>query len=323
MVPPNLGTIRPILKTPYLLRLTGIVLLLFILTRVDLPDVWGQLQQCRLPVVVLAIVLILPQVAIRAYRWQGLMARSSIACPWRQSLVFYFKGIFIGLVTPGRLGEFAKGVFLKQSGIAAISRSLPSVLVDRFLDLVVLMTLALMALPHFERIPHADTFSALALGAMTALTALGLFWLAASRQLFVIAARFKSRLGANWSGTLDEFVTGCRALISKGLLVSLMWTVGGYAVFFLQTHAIGIALGLPADFMTIARVVSISILVGFIPITFAGLGTRDAVLIFLFGLADIDQASALSFAILYIFVNVICLGLISFFFWFCFPGQAK
>ena len=312
-----------IVKHRYLTKSIGIILLMVILTRVDLEDVGRQLQDCRLSLIALAIFLILPQVALRAYRWQALLARLSIRCPWWQSLNVYFAGIFIGLVTPGRLGELAKGVFLKQYGMASISRSLPSVLADRFMDLLVLMILAFLALPHFNLMPHAGKLSAVFFGLLTAAIALGLKWMMASRKLHVIAQKMKSRLKGNWSGSVDDFVTASRTLVSKGLLASLVWTIAGYAVFFLQTNTIGRALGLPADFMTIAMVVSISILVGFIPITFAGLGTRDAVLIILFGQAGVDQSAALSFAILYIFVNVICLGAISFIFWFCLPSQPK
>ena len=100
-----------------------------------------------------------------------------------------------------------------------------------------------------------------------------------------------------------------------------MWTVAGYAVFFIQTKTIGYALDMPADFMTIAMIVSLGILVGFIPVTFAGLGTRDAVLIYLFGQVGVGTAPALGFAILYIFVNVICLGIISSIFWFFLPQR--
>ncbi len=312
---------RPSLKHRYLIRSIGIVLLVVILLRVDLEDTWRQLQNCHPAAVVLAVFLILPQVALRACRWRGLMARLAIRCSWPQSLRFYFAGIFIGLVTPGRLGELAKGVFLKQYGMASIGRSLPSVLADRILDLLALVGLALLALPHFDLMPHAGRVSALVLGLMALIIALGLKWLKATNQLGVIGARIRNRLNNTWSGSLDEFVAGSRALITPGLVASLGWTLAGYAVFFIQTHIIGYALGLPADFMTIAMVVSISILVGFIPITFAGLGTRDAVLIFLFGQAGVSATAALGFAILYIFVNVICLGVISSVFWFFLPQR--
>ncbi|MGD8243153.1 MAG: lysylphosphatidylglycerol synthase transmembrane domain-containing protein, partial [Desulfobacterales bacterium] len=312
---------RPSLKYRYLIRSIGIVLLVVILTRVDLGDVGRQLQNCRPLAVVLAIFLIVPQVALRAYRWQGLMARLAIRCSWRQALIFYFTGIFVGLVTPGRLGELAKGVFLKQYGIASIGRSLPSVLADRILDLLVLMGLALLALPYLDLMPHAGKVSLLMLGLMAVFIALGLKWLTTSSQLSVFAVKIRKRLKTNWSGSLDDFVAGSRTLIAPGLWTSLVWTVAGYAVFFIQTTSIGYALGLPADFMTIAMVVSISILVGFIPITFAGLGTRDAVLIFLFGQTGVSETAALGFAILYIFVNVICLGIISSVFWFFLPQR--
>jgi uncharacterized membrane protein YbhN (UPF0104 family) len=68
-------------------------------------------------------------------------------------------------------------------------------------------------------------------------------------------------------------------------------------------------------------VTAVAILVGNVPITIAGLGTREATLLFLFGQYGIPAASVLSFAFWYNLVYIVCVGLISAFFWLRLPHR--
>ena len=311
----------PVFQNRYAIKSIGIVLLAIILWNVDLLAVVDHLKQCDPLPMALAVVLIVPQIALRAFRWKQLLRLQGIRCTWSQVLTIYFASTFAGLVTPGRLGEFAKGIFLKQQGAATIGYSLPSVLVDRMLDLFVLMAVALMALLQIGPIPHAGTLAIVAIVLLPSAAYIGMRWLGASDRLAKVASRLKRRLGHNWSGSLDDFVQGSRQLISIKLFVALGLTILSYAIYFLQTLLIGGAIGLPLGYIQIASVVAAGILVGYIPITIAGLGTREAVLIFFFGRLSVPATAALSFAFLYNLVYIACVGLICAGFWLKLPGR--
>jgi uncharacterized protein (TIRG00374 family) len=310
-----------ILKKRYFIKSIGILLLVVILFNVDLDEVIDHLRQCDPIPLVLAIMLIVPQVALRALRWQGLLVLQGVHCPWTRTLTFYFAAIFAGLVTPGRLGEFAKSVFLKQHGLATIGYSLPSVLADRVFDLVVLAAIALLALPRFALFPQAGVLAALGLALMAIITVAGLKWMGTTDRMILIAGRLKSRVGKNWSGSLDDFVRGARALVSARLVTAMLLTIASYGIYFTQTYLIGRAMGLPLDYTQIAMVVAAGILIGYVPITVAGLGTREAVLILLFGRLGIPTAGALSFAFLYNLVYIAGVGIISAGFWMKLPDR--
>jgi uncharacterized protein (TIRG00374 family) len=311
----------PDLKSRYALKSIGIVLLVVILFSVDLQAVAEHLKHCDPMPIALAIVLIVPQIAVRAFRWKQLLRWQGISCPWSQVLTIYFASTFAGLMTPGRLGEFAKGFFLKQQGAATFSYSLPSVLVDRMLDLLVLASLALIALPQFYHIPDAGALVIAAVLLLPAMVYGGLRWLGSSNRLAEVASRMKMRLGDNWSGSLDDFVQGSRRLITIKLFFPLGLTILSYGIYFIQTGLIGQAIGLPLGFVTIGMVVAVGILVGYIPITVAGLGTREATLIILFSRVGVPATGALSFAFLYNLVYIACVGLICAGFWLKLPGR--
>jgi len=54
--------------------------------------------------------------------------------------------IYLGLLTPGRLGEFAKVLYIKQHNITNTGRAFSSVLIDRLIDVYLFFVVAMIGL---------------------------------------------------------------------------------------------------------------------------------------------------------------------------------
>jgi len=176
-------------KRSFFIKTIGLIILVIILYLVDLTEVGRQLKLSDPLLIAIAIILILPQVALRAYRWQKMLALENINCPFRLALSIYFAGIYIGLMTPGRLGEMAKAFFLKKRDLASISQALPSIITDRCLDLYCLGLVAAISL-HFLGLGGGSPVA----GVLIILAAGGTPWL-----LIYI---WRSGRFSNWVGSL-------------------------------------------------------------------------------------------------------------------------
>ena len=53
-------------------------------------------------------------VAVRAWRWNILLAAQGIPFSQWRACVAYASGIFIGTFTPGRLGDLSKALYVRQ-----------------------------------------------------------------------------------------------------------------------------------------------------------------------------------------------------------------
>lgn len=313
----------PKIKGGKYFKAIGLILLAVILFHVDLGEVWLQLRLSDPVLIAAAIILIVPQVAVRAFRWQKMLARQVIYCPFKYTLSFYFAGIYIGLLTPGRLGEVAKAFFLKQRGLASLSQALPSIIADRCLDLYCLVMFALISLYPLG----LGLQSPVAAGTVCIVAALFpwfiLSYSQSSRIPGLIRSFIATRLGMKRAEALVSFSKVAEPPKYIQIVYLLLLTVASYGIYFLQTFFIARSIGLGLDYFTIAMVVSIAILVGFIPVTIAGLGTREAVFILLLGRFGISSASALSFAFFYNLVYIVCVGLISAVFWMRLPNRQE
>lgn len=207
--------------------------------------------------------------------------------------------------------------------MASISQALPSIIADRCLDLYCLSLVAAISFNYLGfggRSPVAGALIILAVG--------GVPWLLiyiwrSGRLSNWIGKLVAKRWGDKWGGPFKSFSGVAERLVSTRMTHMMALTIASYGVYFLQTWLIGCSVGLELNYTTVAMAVSIAILIGYVPITIAGLGTREAVLIYIFEQFGVPAASTLSFAIIYNLVYIVCMGGVSVLFWFTIPPTER
>jgi len=122
------------------------VLLGLLARQVPLRDAGAAFARIRPATIAASLALSLVAYWGRARRWSVLLARAGVALPTARSYCLTLVGTFYGLVTPGRVGEFARVLHI---GLPR-SRTLPSVVWDRVADVVLL---EVMAIPAFVLVP--------------------------------------------------------------------------------------------------------------------------------------------------------------------------
>ena len=120
--------------------LLGVVLLAAWLWIVDLEAVAATLRTAQWGFVVLAVGVALTSSGIRALRWR-MVLRPISAVPRLDVWLIILASSLINFVIPIHSGEIARSLFLKQRDNVPISASLPTVAVDRSLDLLALLVI--------------------------------------------------------------------------------------------------------------------------------------------------------------------------------------
>jgi glycosyltransferase 2 family protein len=282
------------------LRLIGLALLGVLLARVDARLVVATLRQADPGLVALSIALIVPLIGVKTVRWQLILAAQGVRYAWWPALLAYFGSLFIGFLTPGRLGEFVKAVHVQQDCAAPLPLALASVLADRLFDLYALLVVGLAAL---LALPAAAAYAKAGLIGVLALSALPLV-LFLNPQVFGWAQRRVvgwGRIGVLLFGPEGWITTvhvGLRSLTWPALLVATLLTVAAYVLFFIQAYLLALALGLPVGFGPVTYAVALGSLITLLPISISGLGTREATMIAYLGTVNVVAAAALGFSLL-------------------------
>lgn len=273
-------------------------LLWLLARRVPLAESRAAFERIRLATVLAALALSLIGYVGRSTRWQRLLRRAGVTLGAFASYRLTLLGILYGMLTPGRVGEFARILHLPVSR----SRTLASAIWDRVLDVVLL---ELMSLPAFVLVPAwRGPLLWIYLG-MVAVTIAGVLLLdrpgalaALGRAIPPLAPRL-ARLAEASGGTLrsDAFLAGL-----GGSLFFYLTSFGSAWLLLrdLAPHApVAILLGLP-----------VIPLLGNLPIAFGGLGLREQISATVFGQLGAGAAVGPVFSLLWFATATLIPGLI-------------
>jgi uncharacterized protein (TIRG00374 family) len=145
----------------------GAVLMLIFLRLVSFGAVVQRLEHLSVSLALLCGLAFLGAYAVRALRWRMLLKPYVVSIP--RAVAIYLVAIFINWLLPLRGGELAKSLLLRHSNGIPVSRSLPTVTMDKAMDL--LPAVGLLALLPFV---HLRMTRPLWLLLVSALAVLGL-----------------------------------------------------------------------------------------------------------------------------------------------------
>ncbi len=238
------------------------VLLWYLHNRPRTGIAWGDLSWGRFA----AALALLPGVlGLRVAKWLVLLRSASADATYGQSLRSYLGAIPLGLVTPGRVGEFSRGLYLPQPE-ARGWRVAGLVLIDNWLDfLSVLVWAALGA-------SAAYGWRGLAAGGL-ALAVFGpvAFWL---RRLGGLAARLPQ--GWGWRDSLEKMLAAGASLRPRGWMAAAALAFAAYGLeWALASLLIGFLAHPAPPPWSLAGWLALVSLANSVQVTLGGIGIRE------------------------------------------------
>ena len=306
------------------IRLVGLVILFFILSRLDFRALLIQFKHINLYLLFSAIVLNLPLLFIKSLRWKVFLDAQKLSISIKKAFSIYLSSLYIGFITPGRLGEIIKASYLKQNRVTSFSKGLSSAIMDRLLDLYLLILLGSFGVYYLVKGRGVSLEFVFGLALVISLPIIILhpkFLNLFTRFIFgkLVPKKFRDKLNES----IHEFSEGMKQIIQPILLSGICLTVFSYSLFFFQCYCVARSMGLPIGYFELALIMSIVNLVTFIPISISGLGTREASMIFLFKTIGLSTEVAVSFSFLVFFTSFLCGGFMGFIAWWFNPLQIE
>jgi glycosyltransferase 2 family protein len=243
----------------------SLALLALVFRRIDLHQAEQALARVHPVTLIQALALALVGYLGRAARWSALLRRAGVRVSLIECYRLTLVGTFYGLVTPGRVGEFARVLHL---GVPR-SQTLPTVLWDRLGDVLLLEALAIPAFVLLD----AWHGPLLAIYLLIVLATVALVLAVDSARVLAFVARrmpgAAERIGRWGSGATGVLRS---AAFARGLLGGLFFYTLNFLGAFLLLRELT-----PQSPATLALIFPVIILLGNLPIAFGGLGLREQV----------------------------------------------
>jgi uncharacterized membrane protein YbhN (UPF0104 family) len=302
----------------YIRVLVAVVLLAVVAWRVDWEHVAAAFGRMRPGYFLAAVLLFLCAQVVSGLRWRLLAQAQGFDGSRLRYVAYTFIGTFFNLALPTSVGgDVVRVWYLSgQAGTGPPTgrrlAALVSVLAERVNGVAVLVLLACLS-TVFCPVPLPEWILWTVAG-VAAATTLGLLAVPLLRALFAAApglaahaklAHLRRLADGGWSYCRQPGVLVVATLLS--VVVQVFGAVTGYLV--------GEALGLPVPPLYYGLITPLVALLTLVPISFNGMGLREAGFIVLLAPLGIDEAEAVTFALLLFAVGA-AVGLIGAAFYF-------
>ncbi len=310
-----------------LLPLAGIALFAALLLLFDVQAVGAVLRQARPELLVLFLLAHVPIVFLKAVKWRYVLRVLSYRVTLTGAVRSWLGGFAISLLTPGRVGDFSRAAYVERER-SRLGRPLLAVAADRLADVLLLLTFSVVGVVFFITVLNVQIgyFSAVVAVFVTAIAGVAAAMRKGTVAFFlkplarrVLPAGAQNEAAAIFSG----FYEGVEILKQKKRAdgVVLGMTV---AVWMLNIGQLGIlseALGLNVTMGYLFLAMPLIILADTLPVSFAGLGTREALLIFLLSFAGLNAEQAIGFSLVVLLLGYLPVGLAGLAVWMREPGR--
>lgn len=292
----------------WLFRLVGVLIFIVVLARIDLKVVSHQIVLIGWYPWVYTLALTAVSIAAKTWRWQALV-RGIARYPFRQALISFASGALLAMVTPGRVGDLMRVQFAKEDTGGPGGALLGSVILDRLYDLGLLAVvggwgLTTLALgPRLTVLFFFVTAFLVALGWVCTRTPLP------GRLFDRLARRLPEKYAGMVAGGSEAFTGYFRGVTWRQHLMAGLCTALAYAVIFFQLWDLGTRMGIGLSWSQVCYFVAIVNIVTIVPISIAGVGTRDLLYILIFARLGLSRESAVAFATVHFLVgSVLAIG---------------
>jgi glycosyltransferase 2 family protein len=285
----------------YILRLIiTIFLVLLILLQVDFHVILQTISSANLTFIMIAVLLYYPVQLISSYRWYYLLVNINKEIPYLSIIRYHFIGQISTFLLPGQIsGDLVRfiGVSSKKPGKLSFAYS---ILMDKMSFLVALAGFASLGIFGSGAISEMYTIHIFAFSVL--IVSLGLL-------CFIGIFRNTSIIIKFYSVTNNSFIQNLlsnliykvssvpklnykilASLLTFSFVIQLINATGSYLIIR--------SLGTPIYFLDWAVINAIVAIILVLPITIAGIGVREGLLVYILSMYQISPSQTVSYSVL-------------------------
>jgi len=131
----------------FILLISGMVIMYYLISQAGIGPILSSLQRAKSSFIVLGLIASLLSMTVRAYKWHVALSESlSEQVRYSAVLLIYFINCMITYFTPMKSGEIIAPLFFRKFTKVNYSKGFSVIIVDRFLELLVMIFMMILSL---------------------------------------------------------------------------------------------------------------------------------------------------------------------------------
>ena len=292
-----------------LFGIVGIIIFIFLLFKSNITHIIELLFSVN-AFILIGILANIPIIFFYCLRWQVLLRRIGAFVKLKSVIKIWYKGVVPAFLTPGRVGELYRAKFIKEKTGIHNAKIISTIVVDKFMDLLLLAMLSVFSFIYLI-VKFDAGLSLWYLVFFVLIVFFVLFFLTNQKIIkritnFVLVFPMPSLIKNFFQKSLKEFHKGIELIDKKTLFLAFIYTILNWSFTIIGVYFFALSLSINVNFFYILLAHPISSLLGILPITVSGIGTRDLTYVLIFGIIGLTQESAIALSfLLLIFYNLL------------------
>ena len=186
-------------------------------------------------------------------------------------------------------------------------KSLVSVLIDRVVDLIIFAAMVFIGMIYFSEIFFSELRGIIYILLLILIVFIILilnksFWMNLVRRMLTILLpkKYKAQT-ANYS---KQFLSELRKISFSGFATAIILTIVSQLLYFGMGYLLALAINMKIELIYLAISMTLGQLVSMLPISIAGMGTRDITFITLFELVSISSETAIAYSMMLLLMTI-------------------
>jgi uncharacterized protein (TIRG00374 family) len=269
-------------KAKLILPFIGLIILAYIIYSLDVHKIVSAFLSIDPIFIVYALILTIPLLFLRNAAWQLILREQNITVGFFYSLKIYLIGLFYGSISPGYFGQLMRVPYLKEKTGEPFGKLFINTVIETFVHTFSLYGMMIIgALLVVGTLPELLPITIAWILCFTFIAAYFIKRERGEKLLrILISYIIPKKVKCHFNAFVDTFYIDFprfNAMILPYVLGIFTWII-----VFSQEYMILLGLGLQIPYFAFLLLFPIANVAGFIPITFAGLGTREFTAIFIF-----------------------------------------
>lgn len=258
------------------------LILAWIYWRIDASAMLAVFRECNLALLALGLAMVVPLTMITAWRFRELIPRS-VRMGFAEANRLILAASTLNMVLPSKMGDIAKAWFMRREGAMEGGFALSLVVLEKLLDTLALLAWCALGLAVYEdKNPWFWLIASVVVAALIA----GVAVIASPRIVRALARPISRAVPSGMRGKIESFA-GSFESVQSFLWPKRLFKIAAISLCLWLLHAVQIwvfilALNAWTPFFANLALAPLAIFAGLVPLTFAGVGTRDAAAIYLY-----------------------------------------
>ncbi len=214
--------------------------------------------------------IIFASMLVKGIRQKLLLNKIGIELSSKNSILLYLAGMSM-IITPGGSGELIKSYYLKKKNGYSQSKTFPLVFVERFYDLLAIVSIIFLTLILFQ-ILEVFIVAAFALGLLTVI-----YFSMRSKRFFSFMSRFITKIPklSKFVKNIEESYPSFQSLTTSNIPKNWLLSFLAFGLDAIAVYIVFLGFGLDFDFVFTTMVSLSSLLFGVLTLVPAGIGVTE------------------------------------------------